>query len=106
MSDATLTALVAGFVALLASIPPTLLAWAALNSSKRNADKADTIINKSEQIHALTNSNLSKVTTALEVANTKIEGLQKLVTEMVATKNQAQEVAMKPVTAAQEVTKT
>lgn len=76
MTDVAITAL-AG--AVLAAVPPTMVAWAALRQSKRNAGKADVLIEKAVEIHTLTNSNLTAVKTALEVANAKIEGLQKLV---------------------------
>jgi hypothetical protein len=55
--------------------------------------KADTIIEKASEIHTLTNSNLSKVTEALEVANEKIEGLQKLVGQMMDAKGVADRLA-------------
>jgi len=49
-------------------------------------DKADVIIEKAGEIHTLTNSNLQKVTAALEVANEKIINLEKLVSELLKNK--------------------
>ena len=57
--------------------------------------KADTIIEKAVEIHTLANSNLAKVTAALEVANEKIVGLQKLITSMIEAKIIADHVADK-----------
>jgi hypothetical protein len=110
MSDATLGMIV---VAFLASLAPTLTALAALRQSHRIAVKAeatdvkiadntmkteaialktDTIIEKAVEIHSLTNSNLTKVSAALEVALARIEGLQNMVTELVKAKAVADEV--------------
>ena len=66
---------------------------AALATSKENGKKNDIIIEKAVEIHTLTNSNLSKVTAALEVANTKIEGLQKMMASMQEAKTIADRVA-------------
>jgi len=84
-------------IALVATIAPTVAALAGVFISLGNrrkaeetrvavtatAAKADTIIEKAAEIHTLTNSNLSKVTAALEVANEKIQGLEKLMASMV-----------------------
>lgn len=85
---------------ILASIVPTLAAFGAMavsviNAIKSNANgiKSDEIIKKAEQIHTLTNSNLSKVTAALEVANARIDGLQKLILSMTEAKTVADHVA-------------
>jgi hypothetical protein len=69
-------------VAFLAAIPPTLVGWAALRSSRKNAEKTDTIIGKADQIHSLTNSQLSATVSALAVANEKIAGLEKMVSQL------------------------
>jgi septal ring factor EnvC (AmiA/AmiB activator) len=45
--------------------------------------KTDTLLNKTTEIHALTNSQLSTVTAALAVANQKIEGLEKLIVSLI-----------------------
>lgn len=86
MTDTTIVALVS---AVIAGIPATLVAWAALKKIEANTvatlateKKTDEIIVKAEEIHELANSNLSKMANALEIANTKVEGLQKLVSEL------------------------
>lgn len=48
--------------------------------------KADTLIEKTSEIHTLTNSNLSAVTASLAVALAKMEGMEKLIASMVAAK--------------------
>lgn len=89
MDEAT-ASIITGFMV---ALPPTLMAWAALRQGKVNAAKAtetgvkvdtiglktDSIVTKANDIHALTNSNLTAVTTALQVANEKISGLEKLI---------------------------
>lgn len=81
-------------MAVIAAIPATIAAIVggmALLQSKANAEvaartdkkvdstaiKADTIIEKATEIHTLTNSNLSKVQSQLDVANEKIDGFNK-----------------------------
>lgn len=85
---------------LVTAIPTTLAALGALFVSLRNGAKTDKVQAKVEavdakaiEIHTLTNSNLSKVTSQLEVANSKIEGLQKLVSSLVTAKEVADRVA-------------
>lgn len=87
---------------IIAAIVPTLAAFGAMvvsvvNAIKSNSNgrKADDIIQKAVEIHTLTNSNLSKVTASLEVANAKIDGLQAMVTEMTKAKAIADTVAEK-----------
>lgn len=63
-------------VALIVSVPPTLAAIAGIVIASINAGKNN---KKLTEIHTLTNSNLSKVTANLEVANETIDGLNKLV---------------------------
>jgi hypothetical protein len=83
LSDAVLTAIVA-------TIPPTLVAVGTLIVSWRTSGKAvvidtkatalvgkaDVIIHKAEEIHTLTNSNLTKVSTDLALALKRIESLE------------------------------
>ncbi len=76
-------------VALIASIPPTIAATAALIQGMKNANKADIMAKKadvlvetSEKIHTLTNSTLTEMTSKLQVAMEKISGLEKLVTAL------------------------
>lgn len=79
MSDAILVALItAGSVIFVQLI--------ALVVSNRKSD------NHSKQlveIHSVVNGNLSKVTAALDIANQKIEGLQNLVTSILADRKDA-----------------
>lgn len=70
-------------IAVLAAIPPTVMAFAALVQSVRNGRKADTISTKTEQIHVLTNSNLTSVKADLALANEKIQELERLVQTLV-----------------------
>ena len=65
-------------------------------------DKANTLIEKTAEIHTLTNSTLSKVTAALENAMTKIEGLQEQI-RMVATAKLEADRRMQEKSAAHEV---
>lgn len=76
-------------IAFFACIPPTLVALAALISSRRNTKKADetlkksdVIIAKAEEIHTSTNGSLTKANEALAVAMDKIINLEKLITAM------------------------
>ena len=79
------TALTAIIGSILSAIPATIIAWATLKQGRANAEKAQEINVKTDQIHTLTNSSLAKVQSALAVANEKIEGLEKLVGQMSAT---------------------
>lgn len=95
MSDIQLTIVLAAIVPTLAALGALMVS--VINAIKSNANgvKADDIIKKAEQIHTLTNSNLSKVTASLEVANAKIDGLQLMVAEMTKAKAIADTVAEK-----------
>ena len=64
-------------------------------TTKATDRKADAIIEKTAEIHTVTNSNLAKVTAALDVAKERIEGLQKLVGQMMDAKGVADRVADK-----------
>jgi 5-bromo-4-chloroindolyl phosphate hydrolysis protein len=79
MTDATIVTIVS---AIIGAIPATLVAYAALKKAEVVEKKSDTIIEKAVEIHTLTNSQLSKVTAALEVANEKIQGLEKMLTKV------------------------
>lgn len=80
------------WLALIAIIPTTLasiLGFLTLMQSKQNTqlaaennNKTDQVVKKTDEIHILTNSNLTTVTNALQVANEKISGLEKLVTQL------------------------
>ena len=87
------------WVAIITGITTTLGVIATFIISLRNGHKTDVVAAKVEavdakaiEIHTLTNSNLSRVTAALEVANTKIDGLQKQVALMVGAKTIADKV--------------
>jgi hypothetical protein len=75
-------------VALVAAVPPTLVAFAALRSSRLNSAKADQLIDKTTEIKTQTDGQLTKVMGSLNVANEKlnvanekIAGLEKLIAE-------------------------
>lgn len=93
MTDIQLTIVLAAIVPTLAGVGAMIVS--VINAIKSNANgiKADDIIKKAEQIHTLTNSNLSKVTAALEVANARIDGLQVLVSTLTIAKAIADQVA-------------
>lgn len=76
------TAIAAVIGSVIAAIPATLLAWGTLRTSRGNAAKADTIIQKADEIHLLANSNLAEVSASLKVANEKIIGLERLVSTL------------------------
>jgi hypothetical protein len=59
-------------VALIAALPPTLMAMATFQQRRR-------IVKTVDQVHTLTNSNLSRVLTDLKLANDRIEKLEKLI---------------------------
>lgn len=86
------------WLALITAVPATLAAIGALIVGLRNGRKVDVtqakveaVDQKAIEIHTLTNSNLSRVTAALDVANTKIDGLQKQVTLMVGARTVAED---------------
>lgn len=59
--------------------------------------KTDTIIEQGIQIHTLTNSNLTRLTSQLDVANERIKGLEELVKAMIAAKVIADDLSTKKV---------
>lgn len=101
MTDIQLTIVLSAIVPTLAAVGAMIVSVVNAIKSSANGVKADDIIKKAEQIHTLTNSNLSKVTAALEVANAKIDGLQTMVSEMTRAKAIADHVAQR---AAEKVT--
>ena len=64
---------------LIISLPPTIAAISALIVGVHNSFKSDKVEAKLDVVHELTNSNLSKVTNALAVAQKEIDGLKRLV---------------------------
>lgn len=98
MNDAVMVAMIVAAGGAVASVPPTIAAVAALRQGRANgvkaqsnSDKSDVIIHKAEEIHTLTNSNLTKVTADLALANKRIEDLEKLVARMVGMRNDTQD---------------
>lgn len=95
-SVVTLDPLVAIVAAVLAALPPTIAALAALRQGKQNAakvavntqltedtgHKTDNLIKKTDEIHELTNSNLTSVKSDLAMANQRIKELQLLVEDL------------------------
>lgn len=76
----------------IAALAPTMAAIAAWIQSRTNAGKTDRLSSatneisvKANEIHALTDGNLSKVTNQLAVAMERISGLEKLVNSMAIT---------------------
>jgi len=82
MSETAQLALIAAIIPTIAAIAAAVLSVMTLLKSNENGTKSDAIIQKSDVIHTLTNSRLTEVTAQLAVANEKIEGLQKLVSQM------------------------
>jgi|SRR6267142_1509504 len=79
LSDTAITALIV-------AIPPTIVALTGLVVSLRNSSKADkviqntdTVVHKTEEIHDLTNSQLTSVTAKLQEANDHIVKLERLI---------------------------
>lgn len=70
-------------VAAIAGIPPTILAIATLIQSKKNGKKSD-------EIHVLTNSNLTKVKEDLVEAKEEIRGLKQHILKGVAEREEMQ----------------
>lgn len=109
LTDAVSLGIIAVAAATVAAVPPSILAYAALQQAKQNLLKAqlvdahvaevgvktDTVINKATEIHTLTNSNLTRVTEMLNVAHEKIAGLEELVKSMVESKTAADALSTK-----------
>lgn len=66
-------------IAIVAAVAPTIMAFAALMQGRANGARAAETNAKSDVIIEKTDGHLSKLTASLELANQKIEGLQKLV---------------------------
>lgn len=78
----TETAIVAIAAAVIAATPPTIVAWLSFSQSRTNSLKADQTAKKVDEVHALANSQLSSVTSALAIANEKILGLEKMISAL------------------------
>lgn len=90
MTEATVVPIV---VAIIISLPPTLVALAGLLQGRRNGASADRLMTKTAEIHTLADGNLTRVSTALDVANEKIVGLEKLMAQLI----QARDATGEPV---------
>lgn len=90
MSDQVITTLI---IAFFASLPPTIAAFAALMVSRTTDHKSDILLDKTTEIHTMANGNLTRVTAELQVALSKIEGLEKMVATLTAAKAVADTVA-------------
>lgn len=86
---AILTALSPMIVAIAAA---AAVMWQASHNATAQSNKTEALSRKTDEIHTLTNSNLASVTSALQVANEKISGLEKLVASMVERGSKAPEV--------------
>jgi len=80
---------VSNLTAVLAHLAPTIAALAALFQGLRNGKKAEvitmkaeTIVEKTGEVHALVNSNLAAVKADLAVANERIKELSALVVKL------------------------
>jgi len=93
MTDTAIIALVTALPATIASVAAAIVSLASLRKSRENGEKSDTIIKAAAEIHTLTNSRLSKVTTDLDVALSKIAGLEARLQGMSDAKTVADHVA-------------
>jgi len=64
------------------ALPPTILAIATLVSSSHHTAQGEKLIEKTEQVHVLVNSQMTQVKLDLVAANERIEKLQKLVEKL------------------------
>jgi len=78
----TETTVVAIAIAAIASIAPTIASLAAFRQGQANGVKTDALTVKAEEIHMLTNSNLSAVKADLLLANKRIEALETLLVQL------------------------
>lgn len=65
------------------------------DETKATAHKADIIIEKTAEVHALTNKNFSELSAERAVLNAKVEGLEKVVRANAADKKVADDLAAK-----------
>ena len=83
MSDIVIVAVIVALGGVVASVPPTIAAYAALQQSRVNALKTDENTALTEKIHRDTNGNLGLLKTELASANRRIEALQNLVMDLI-----------------------
>jgi len=79
VSESTIGILI---IAFFASLAPTITAFAALTVSRHTDRKADDIIQKTVEIHTLTNSNLAKVQSDLQTALARIDEMKIQIEQM------------------------
>lgn len=80
MSDANTHDLIVNLPIILAAVASIISAVKISNSAgqiSQTGPKLDVLLQKTDGIHALANSNLAKQTAALEAANVRIEALHK-----------------------------
>jgi hypothetical protein len=88
--------MVALMIAAITTLPPTIMAYAAYQQGQTNEDRveetkvlAKDIVEKTDQIHVLTNSNLTALKVDLENANRQIADLQLMVIRLVEEKKES-----------------
>ncbi len=97
-TPALVTAIAGGVAAIIAALTGMLISLQGLRQDAQDSAKQQQIIiQKADQIHELANSNLGKVSTKLDVANAKIEGLEKIVRTNAADKKVADDLAARAV---------
>jgi hypothetical protein len=67
---------------LIAAIPPTIAALGAIYISRRNGKMVASTAEKLDGVHELVNSNLTKVKTDLELANTRVKRLEEMIVKL------------------------
>lgn len=87
-------------IAAMGSIATCVVALIGLVVSIVNVWKTNRVKQATVEIHTIVNSNLSRISTALDVANEKIAGMEKLIAAGVESKNEAR---IKAENAAQEL---
>jgi len=89
MSDTVMLAFIASIAPTIAAIAAMVIGLRNTRETKKVEAKTDTIIEKAAEIHTLTNSNLSAVTKALELAQAEIGSLKQLMAQMTAATSEA-----------------
>ena len=90
ISETTVQIIAASVGAIALAVPPTILAIANLRQSRRNAEiakvndeKTDTLVKRTDEIHAVTNSAKEAVDKQLKLANRRIAKLEKALGEFI-----------------------
>lgn len=82
LSDAAQLAIIVSIAPTIASMGALFAAILGASKSKENGRKVDTVIEKTTEIHTLTNSNLTEVQSKLSTALQEIVGMKELITEL------------------------